>query len=217
MGTVRAVIFDLDGTLLDTLPDLVAITNKALSDLGFPTHSRDEILSYIGLGAESLISQALPAGTSQEDLLRTLDHWRALYPVMGDTLTSYFLGIEDMLANLRRAGIKTAVLSNKFDAGTQQVVTRYFPGLFDIVHGEGPEIPRKPDPTGLLRTLSKLACRPQEAAYVGDSPTDMEVADRAGVQAWAVTWGYNPPASLIAAGADKVVQAANDIVRFACG
>ena len=159
MGTVRAVIFDLDGTLLDTLPDLVAITNKALSDLGFPTHSRDEILSYIGLGAESLISQALPAGTSQEDLLRTLDHWRALYPVMGDTLTSYFPGIEDMLANLRRAGIKTAVLSNKFDAGTQQVVTRYFPDLFDVVHGEGSGIPRKPDPTGLLRTLSELDCQ----------------------------------------------------------
>lgn len=201
-----AYVFDLDGTLLDTLPDLVVLTNTVLRECGYPAHTRDEIVSYVGNGALSLMMQAVPPNTSMADTQAALDRWKANYATLGHRLTSPYAGMPEALGQLKRHGAKLAVLSNKFDAATQSVIAEHFPGVFDAVHGECDEFPRKPDPAGLLRTLQELGVAPARAAYVGDSAGDMEVAGRAGTFGIGVAWGYQPTEALRKAGASAIID-----------
>ena len=152
-------VFDLDGTLLDTLPDLVVITNQALGELGFPPRSHDEILSYVGNGVRALMCQAVPEGTSSEQTDAAMEHWKALFPGYGNNLTKPYPHMRETLASSAR-GARMGVLSNKFDAGVQQVMNQFMPGTFAVMHGECDGIPRKPDPAGLLRTIEELAPPP---------------------------------------------------------
>ena len=121
-------VFDLDGTLLDTLPDLVVITNQALGELGFPPRSHDEILSYVGNGVRALMCQAVPEGTSSEQTDAAMEHWKALFPDYGNDLTKPYPHMRETLAELSARGARLGVLSNKFDAGVQQVVNQFMPG-----------------------------------------------------------------------------------------
>lgn len=207
-------IFDLDGTLLDTLPDLVTMTNMTLAHFGWPERTRDEVLSFVGNGAKALMVKAVPAGLSDEQVESALAHWKSLYAEHGHTLTAPYPHVMDVLAELRRRGCKTAILSNKFDAGVKDVEARYFPGLFDMALGEGP-VPRKPDPAGLLRVMAKLGADPARVAYFGDSAGDMATARAADVFAVGVTWGYQPREALVEAGADALLDSADQILQFA--
>ena len=189
--SIKAVIFDMDGTILHTLPDLTMVTNRTMEQLGYPQHTQEEVETFVGNGAERLVSQACPPGTSPEDCKRALKRWQAIYLECGDDLTEPFPGIVETLRELRSRGVKTAVLSNKFDAAVRELSDHYFPGLLDKSLGEIPPIPRKPDPTMLLQILEEFGVKPEEAAYVGDTSVDVEVARNAGTLAVGVSWGYD--------------------------
>ena len=209
-----AYIFDLDGTVLDTLPDLVQITNMALAQHGMPERTSDEVNSFVGNGARVLLQRAAVAGTSDEEIDELLALWRSLYPEFGQKYTKPYDGMPEALAGLKAQGAKLGVLSNKFDAATRSVIGRHYPGVFDIVRGEGPETPRKPDPTGLLRMMKDLDVEPNRVAYVGDSGSDMVVAVNAGAVAVGVSWGYRPASQLWESGATIVIDTPLDLLKL---
>ena len=204
--TFDAFIFDLDGTLLDTLPDLVVLTNTALREQGFPERTREEVHGFVGGGAEALIRQAVPPEATPEQREATLVRWRELYPLIGLNLTKPFPGILETLGVLSAAGARLGVLSNKFDAAVHDVIEHFIPGVFDVMHGECEEIPRKPDPTGLLRTMGELGVSPERVLYVGDSYNDVMTARNAGVTMAAATWGYTPIETLRALAPDFLLN-----------
>ena len=207
-----AYIFDLDGTILNTLPDLVNITNMALEERGMPTHTADEVNSYVGAGARVLLQRAAPAGTPDDEIDSILARWKALYPEFGHKYTKPYDGMPEALATLKERDAKLGVLSNKFDAAARSVVGEHFPGVFDLVRGEGPETPRKPDPTGLLRMIADLGTTPDRVAYVGDSGSDMTVAVRAGAYPVGVTWGYRDADELRDCGARTLIEEPGELV-----
>ena len=186
-----AYIFDLDGTVLDTLPDLVNITNTVLAEWDMPTHTTEEVNSYVGNGARMLLVRAAPEGTPDDVIDALLARWRGIYPELGHQFTHPYAGIPETLDELKSRGAKLGVLSNKFDAATCAVIGRHFPGVFDLVRGDKPPAPRKPDPTVLLQMLDELGVTAAETAYVGDAMVDLQVARRAGVAAVGVSWGYD--------------------------
>jgi phosphoglycolate phosphatase len=206
-----AYIFDLDGTLLNTLPDLVRLTNMVLEERGWPMRTREEILSYVGNGGRVLIGRAAPDDAAASDIDDAFSRWRALYPTYGHALTKPYDGIPELLTRLRSDGVRLGVLSNKFDEATKQVIGEHFPGVFDIVRGESADTPRKPDPTGLLRMIDELGATVDTAVLVGDSTTDIATANAADVASIGVTWGYQPRESLVAAGAGRIVESPSEI------
>lgn len=195
-------VFDVDGTLLDTLDDLVVLTNDALADFDLPSRSREEINSFVGNGVKALIYQAVPDGTPQEVADACLARWKETYSVYPNDLTKPYPGVEALLAELRRRGCRLGVLSNKFDGGVQFIMDKCLPGTVDVQHGEGGPLnfPRKPDPRGLLATIEELGSVPERTVYVGDSPSDIHVARNAGCYAVGVDWGYHDPADFAAEG-----------------
>lgn len=195
-------IFDLDGTLLDTLDDLMVLTNEVLAEFDMPPHTREEINSYVGNGAQALIYQAVPEGTPQEVADACLARWKEAYDTFPNDLTKPYPGIEAMLAELRRRGCKLGILSNKFDGGVQFIVKKCLDGQVDVAHGEGgPErFPRKPAPEGLLATIEELGSTPARTVYIGDSPGDIHAARNAGTYAVGVSWGYHDPADFATSG-----------------
>lgn len=212
--TFDAFVFDLDGTLLDTLPDLVAVTNEVLARFGLPTHSRDEILAMVGNGLRSLISQAVPQDLPQNEVERILACWKKAYDEHGQTHTSIYDGMMEALLELKRRGKKLAVFSNKFDGGVKTVMSHFMPGLMDFELGEGP-VPRKPDPQGLFLIATELGIDPKHIAFVGDSAdTDMQVARNAGAFALGVSWGYQPVGRLRKT-ADAIIDHPSQLLDFA--
>ena len=207
MPAYDAFIFDIDGTLLDTLPDLTAVTNTVLAPYGFPQHPASEILHFVGKGGRRLIEKAVPAGTSPDVVDEAFKRWQGVHEEMGIRLTKEYDGITEALAALKEQGIKLAALSNKFDGGVQEIVPHFFPGLFEVQHGECDRIPRKPDPTGLLLTMEELGVAPERTVYVGDSKGDMVVAHAAGTYALGVSWGYQSKEELQAGKADRIIDA----------
>ena len=188
---MEALVFDMDGTVLHTLPDLVAAANEAFDALGYPERTEAEALTCMGCGGKHLVQKLMPEGCSQEEQERVFELWRDIYIASDYSLTKPFPGIVDALRALRERGVKTAILSNKFDAGVRDLSSRFFDGLFDMVRGEIEPAPRKPDPTVLLHMLDELNVHPSKAAYVGDTIVDYEVARNAGVAAVGVSWGYD--------------------------
>ena len=208
-------IFDLDGTLLNTLPDLVQLTNQALAANGFPPRNEQEILSYVGNGIRPLIEQAVPEGVDAACADAVVQRWRDLYPEQGVKLTVPYDGIPEVLAQLKSQGKKLAVLSNKFDGGVQKLVPAFFPDTFAVSHGECEAIIRKPDPRGLWQTIEEVGGDPATTVYVGDSGSDMLAAHNAGVFALGVTWGYRPEEDLLAHDADAVITHPSQILDYA--
>lgn len=213
--TFDTFVFDLDGTLLDTMPDLIVVTNETLKHFGYPTHTDEEILSYVGDGAQRLIYRAMPEGTPEATCAEALTYWKKLYPQTGHKHTRNYPHMPETLAELKARGCKLAVLSNKYEGGVKDVIPRFLPHIFDVLHGECDEIPRKPDPTGLLRTIHELGSTPERTAYVGDSAGDIRVAQNAGTFAIGVDWGYNPANTLQSAGANAILSDATELLQFA--
>lgn len=213
---IDTFIFDLDGTLLDTMPDLIVVTNKTLEHFGKPTHTDEEILSYVGDGAQRLIYRAMPEGTADDVCAEALAYWKMLYPEIGLELTKPYAHMPEVLAQLKMQDCKLAVLSNKYEGGVKDVIPKFLPDLFDVLHGECEGIPRKPDPTGLLRTIDELGSTPERTAYIGDSAGDIKVARNAGTFAIGVDWGYNPVRVLQDADADVILSDPAELLNFAC-
>ena len=214
-------IFDLDGTLLDTLDDLVVLTNDVFAEFGLPRHTREEINSYVGNGAAGLIYQAVPADTPPAVADACLARWKEAYDAYPNDLTKPYPGVVALLAALRERGCKLGILSNKFDRGVTFIVDKCLLGAVDTAHGEGGvrNFPRKPAPEGLLATIEELGSTPARTVYVGDSPGDIHVARNAGCYAVGVAWGYHDPADFAAEGwaPDRLVSEPAQIAALAPG
>lgn len=210
----HAVIFDLDGTLLNTLGDLRAATNHALEVRGLPPHSMEEIRQFIGNGIRLLICRAMPEGTPEAEIDAALDDFKAYYAAHIHDRTVPYDGIPQLLTALRKHGIKVAVLSNKIDSASQQLIEYFFPGKTDVVFGEHVGVPRKPDPTSCRMVMQQIGVQPEQVLYVGDSGTDMQTAKNAGLYAVGVTWGFRSKEVLLKYGADVLVHRPEQILQI---
>lgn len=190
MPKYTCAVFDLDGTILDTLDDLTCAVNHAMETAGKPVHSREAVRRMVGNGVRSLITRALGEGASDEAIDSALADFRAYYAAHIDVYTREYAGVTAMLRRLRDAGIKTCVCSNKYNAAVQDLIARHFPGLFDAVIGEGGDIPRKPDPTGAKHVMAIAKADPAHTCYIGDSKVDWQTARNAGLDCILVTWGF---------------------------
>ena len=189
----KLVIFDLDGTLLDTLDDLGAAVNHAMRQRGFPQHTREEYRMMVGHGARNLMHQALPKEHRDNEALvdEVLADFRSYYNAHIDIYTKPFPGIPQLLENLHQKGIKPAVASNKFQEGTEHLIKEFFPDIpFVAILGNRPNHPLKPNPEVVGEILRKAGIDKENTIMVGDSDTDMQTATNGGIRGIAVNWGY---------------------------
>ena len=210
----RLVMFDLDGTILDTLEDLTDSVNAVLRKHGFPTHSIDAVRSFVGKGIFTLIQKAVPANTDGEKLNAVFEDFKIYYAAHCADKTKPYEGIADLLLALRHAGVLTAVVSNKADFAVKALVDRYFYGLFDMAVGEKEGIPRKPAPDSVLEVMRTLGCTASEAVYIGDSDVDVATAKNAGLDGIFVTWGFRPSEFLRACGAKTLASTLEEITKL---
>lgn len=197
MPKYDCAVFDLDGTLLDTLDDLTYAVNRAMQMTGRPVHDRLAVRAMIGNGVRVLIERALGENASEALTDRALAEFRACYTAHLDVYTREYAGITPMLRRLKAEGIRLCVCSNKFDAAVQTLISAHFPGLFDAVAGEGNGIPKKPAPDGVLHVLRLAGASPDRACYVGDSAVDCRTAQNAGLPCLSVTWGFADRSALL--------------------
>ncbi|MCU0780330.1 MAG: HAD-IA family hydrolase [Akkermansiaceae bacterium] len=191
------LIFDLDGTLVHSLPGIAASLNRALAALDLPVHTEAAIRGFVGDGARMLATRALPAGADESLIIRLEQDFKADYSSTWEAGSLVFDGIPEMLAELRALGARLAVLSNKPHPFTVAMVDRMFPeSPFAMVLGQRPEIPHKPDPAGIREIVASLDAQLQDAWMIGDSATDLATARNAGIPAVAVSWGYRDRAEL---------------------
>jgi phosphoglycolate phosphatase len=214
MHKTRAVVFDLDGTLLATLSDIAAAANAALTEYGFPTHPESAYRVYLGDGLRNLARKVLPEDhRSEEQIDRIVARYREVYAETWDRTSKPFPGVMELLAELSRRDMMLGVLSNKRDDFTKLCVERLLPGVrFEVVRGEVLGTPLKPDPTSLEEVMKKLGVGRQECLYVGDSEIDVETASRAGVRCAVVTWGFRDRSDLQSAGATIFVDCPEQIL-----
>ena len=213
----KALLFDLDGTLLDTLEDLACACNRVLASRGLPPHSLNAYRQFVGKGARSLIAQILPEtlGREEEAVQAALADFKTEYAQCWREHSRPYPGIPALLDALVQQGLRLAVLSNKPHAFTELCVQTLLPDWpFYPVLGQRDGVPRKPDPAGALECARLLELAPAEILYVGDSDVDMQTAKGAGMQAVGVLWGFRGAEELRAAGADFLVQEPADLVRL---
>ena len=188
---IKLILFDLDGTLIDSLEDLADAVNHALGLRGFPLHSVAEYRRMVGHGVRNLVKQALPEGADDALVDSALSDFKAYYQAHIDVHTRPYPGIPELLTDLQARGVQLAVASNKFQEGTEYLIQRFFPGnRFVAILGNRPGAPLKPDPEIVQEVLRKADVQPADALLVGDSPTDMKTAANGGIESIAVTWGY---------------------------
>lgn len=194
----ETVIFDLDGTVLDTLPDLVHVTNTTIQEAGFPPRTTAEIHSFVGGGGRDVIKLSVPEDVSEERLDAMFARWKELYVLIGLDLTTYYPGMLETLEKLHESGVNLGILSNKVEPSVLMTIDRFYPDLFSVVHGERSGYPKKPRPEGLIACLEEMDANPETTLYVGDSWRDQATVDNirtAGfpqVQCALCTWGYTP-------------------------
>ena len=203
---MNGILFDLDGTLLDTLDDLMDSVNYALHAEGFPQRSRQEIRAFVGNGVANLVHRAVPRGTPQPAEVRCLEIFRAHYAANMNHKTAPYPGIMPLLKTLKQRGIQMAVSSNKFDAAVTQLCKEQFQGYIDVAIGESETVKKKPAPDGPLLALRQMGCKREEALYVGDSEVDVETAKNTGLICVGVTWGFRDRSVLMEKGADYIID-----------
>lgn len=205
------IVFDMDGTILDTLEDLTDSMNHVLKEYGYATRTIDEIRSFVGNGLYNLVRLALPEGKTEEHIQEVLGTMKEYYNTHNDIKTKPYDGILDLINDLRKAGYQTAVVSNKIDSGVQTLCEVYYKGLFDVAIGEKDGIARKPAPDMVYAALSALGVDKIRAVYVGDSEVDVATARNAGLDMIAVGWGFREPAFLLEQGAKRVFETPKEV------
>lgn len=213
----KLIIFDLDGTLLDTIADLTAATNHALAALGLPMRSIDEVRTFVGNGVRQLMKRALPEAEAADDgrLDEALALFMAYYNMHNAEFSAPYPGITALLRRLKQEGMMLAVASNKYQSATEGLLLHYFPDiLFDAVHGQRPEVPVKPNPMVVQSIMKETMAQRSEVLYVGDSDVDMKTANNAGVDALGVSWGFRSRESLLDYKPLAVVDCPSQILDF---
>jgi phosphoglycolate phosphatase len=202
-----SVIFDLDGTLLDTLADLAETCNLVLEGHHFPTHSADNYKNFVGDGLQMLMKRITPVGTEDRIIQQCCISFSRLYSQRWKRNSCPYEGINDMLSALKRQGVMLAVLSNKPHEFTRLFVDEFFPhGQFSIVYGQRDGFPKKPDPTVALEIASRFGTRPQDTLFVGDSGVDIQTGKAAGMLTAGVSWGFRSRQELTENNADILVH-----------
>ena len=202
----QTAVFDLDGTLLDTLEDLYLATNAALESHSLPRRSRDEVRMFVGNGVEMLIRRAVPSCTDEETTLAVLADFKTTYAAICEDHTRPYDGIMEMLAALREKGIRVAVVSNKFDAAVKQLCQKYFGDLVEVAIGERAGVRKKPAPDTVYEALKELGMTATGAVYIGDSDVDIQTARNCGMPCISVTWGPRDKDFLLQSGAKILVN-----------
>ena len=214
--TIKAVIFDLDGTLLNTLEDLTDSTNYALSCFGYPTRTIEEISSFVGNGVVKLIERAIPNGDDNPDFYVCLKTFKDHYKNNMQNKTKSYTGITELLKKLKAKGIKTAVVSNKFDAAVKGLTEKYFKGLIDISIGENEAegISKKPAPDMVLKAIEELKTDRASVIYVGDSDTDILTAQNTQIPCVSVSWGFRTKEFLKQNGASTIIDTPSELLNL---
>lgn len=209
----KAVIFDLDGTLLNTLDDLADSTNYALSRFGYPTRTIEEVRQFVGNGVAKLIERAIPEGKNNPNFEKCLAIFKENYAQNMYNKTAPYNGIIEMLSNLKSKGIKIAVVSNKFDLAVKELCKKYFEGFIDFAAGENEAqgIKKKPAPDTVISVLNEFNFASEDAVYVGDSDVDIMTAKNSKMPCVSVTWGFRDEKFLLENGATILINAPSEI------
>lgn len=208
------IVFDMDGTILDTLEDLKNSMNHTLKLHNMPERTLDEIRSFVGNGIRKLIERAVMPETSAEQIDVIHKDFMKHYEIHCADFTSPYDGINDLIKELRNRGYKTAVVSNKADGAVQDLCVQYFPGLFDLAIGERPEIAKKPAPDMVNLALDKLNVSKEKTVYIGDSDVDVATARNSKLDMIAVDWGFRTREFLIEQGAETIVSKPEEILEL---
>jgi phosphoglycolate phosphatase len=215
-SSIRAVVFDLDGTLLDTLADIASSANQVLTELGFPAHPAEDYRTFVGDGVSVLMSRVLPE--QQRDTAtreRAVARLQEVYEQRWNIETQPYPGIRTLLSELTGRGLPLAVLSNKPQRFTELCVEHLLAEWkFEAVFGMRPNVPRKPDPAGALEIAAALGVSPGECAYLGDTSIDMQTARAAGMVAFGVAWGFRSITELREHGAQEILHHPCDLLTF---
>lgn len=206
MNTYKTYIFDLDGTLLDTLNDLHASCNYALRTHGMPERSLEEVRQFVGNGVKKLMERAIPDGLENPLFEDTLQTFRQHYLLHNLDTTLPYPGIMEMLQQLKAQGKRIAVVSNKFYAATQDLCKHFFGDTIQVAIGEREDIKKKPAPDTVLEALRQLQVTRQDAVYVGDSEVDVETARNSGIPCISVLWGFRSKSFLLSHGATTFIE-----------
>lgn len=204
-------IFDLDGTILDTLADLAGSINHALKSLGYPTRTIDEVRRFVGNGVRKLVERAVPEGTAAEDIEGVFTAFKAHYQDHSMDETRPYPYIPILLKGLKLKGMRLAVVSNKVDEAVGPLCERFYPGIFDVTVGERPGVRKKPAPDAVEAVLAALDIPQEKAVYIGDSEVDIETARNAGLDGLIVTWGFRDAAFLAEKGAKRLVASPGEL------
>lgn len=213
----KAVIFDMDGTLLNTLEDLAVSTDYALRKCGYPERTLDEVRGFVGNGVERLISLSVPDGTKKDDELRCLEIFKKHYAANSRIYTKPYDGIAELLFRLKDINIKIGVVSNKFHAALTVLCDDFFGSLTDYAVGSKQGIPKKPSPECVFECMNALGCTAGETLYVGDSEVDVMTAENAGLKCAGVLWGFRDEALLKTLGTDYIVSKPSEIYDIVIG
>lgn len=214
----RYVIFDLDGTLLNTIDDLADACNWVARNHGWPTHTVEEYKYLVGNGMVKLAQRFVPEEwRTPEKLKLVLEEFMPYYDAHKEDKTAPYPGMPQLLERLKEAGVSMAVLSNKADPMAGAVVEHYYPGLVPLVQGALPQVPTKPDPTLLHRLMERMGAKAEETLFVGDSNVDIQTAKNGGLTSCGVLWGFRTRQELEAEGADYLAHTPEDLEKVVLG
>lgn len=213
----RLSVFDLDGTILYTLEDLKISLNAALSGNNLPERSLDETRRFVGNGIRKLIERAVPENTSAELTDKVFADFNLHYKEHCTDNTRPYEGIPELISALRKAGVKTAVLSNKADYAVQELCARYFPNMFDFAAGEKAGVRKKPAPDGVYSILEQLGISAADTVYIGDSEVDIATAENSGTDSIIVDWGFRERELLKSCGAKVIASSPEEVLGLILG
>lgn len=213
MSRYKLCIFDMDGTILDTLQDLYLSTNFALKKNSLPERELEEVKNFVGNGIRKLIERAVPENSDEETINRVFNDFNGYYKIHCADNTKAYPDIKETLLKLKSKGILTAVLSNKADYAVKELSDRYFEGVFDISQGAKENIRIKPYPDAVFEIMKKLDVKKENTVYIGDSEVDIKTAENAGVDCISVDWGFKTRQFLINHGAKRIVSTSAELFK----
>ncbi len=211
---IKNVVFDMDGTILNTIDDLYNSVNFALAECGYPKRSMMEVLSFVGNGVKVLIDRAMPKGYTAEEFDICFKKFMGHYNLHKNDNTCPYDGILELMQALQAKGIKMSVVSNKFDAGVKELAEKLFTGYLPVAIGESEKVQPKPNPSGVWYALELMGAKSEESVYIGDSEVDFETAKNSGLTFIAVTWGFRPRELHEGLGVKYIAEKPMDIVKI---